>query len=199
MPRFRRFGAGLLLLLGTEWSCQKRQVNVPVPTAPSAAQPPGQPATQAPAPTPAPSSAPPATTPTPSQDAGTYQVNKPPAAAAKKPARSTPASSSTTTSTPAAPAATSAPEAAAPKLGDVLSADQQKQLNVTTDQSLARAQASLNSIGGRQLNKDQQSEVEQIKNFMTQAQSRREADPAGAKSLAERAEVLARDLAASFR
>ena len=33
---------------------------------------------------------------------------------------------------------------------------------------------------------------------MQQAQSTRESDPGGAKSLAERAEVLARDLAATF-
>jgi hypothetical protein len=57
----------------------------------------------------------------------------------------------------------------------------------------------LNSIAGRQLNKDQQAEVEQIRNFMQQAQGSRGSDPGGAKSLAERAEVLARDLAATFR
>jgi hypothetical protein len=49
------------------------------------------------------------------------------------------------------------------------------------------------------LSKDQTAEVEQIKNFMQQAQDARASDPAGAKSLAERAEVLARDLAATFR
>jgi hypothetical protein len=48
------------------------------------------------------------------------------------------------------------------------------------------------------LNKDQQTEVEQIRNFMQQAQGIRASDLGGAKSLAERAEVLARDLAASF-
>jgi len=49
------------------------------------------------------------------------------------------------------------------------------------------------------LNKDQRAEVEQIRNFIQQAQTARVSDPAGAKSLAERAEVLARDLAATFR
>ena len=52
-------------------------------------------------------------------------------------------------------------------------------------------------LGVAQLNKDQQAQVEQIRNFVQQAQSTRASDPAGAKSLAERAEVLARDLAAS--
>jgi hypothetical protein len=96
---------------------------------------------------------------------------------------------------PPAPAAPSPP----PKLGDVLTPDEQKQYNASIDQSLSHAQNSLNSIGGRQLTKDRQAEVEQIRNFMQQAQATRASDPAGAKSLAERAEVLARDLAASFR
>jgi hypothetical protein len=72
-------------------------------------------------------------------------------------------------------------------------------LSASIDQSLSRAQASLNSLGRRQLNKDQQAEVEQIRNFMRQAQDTRGSDPTGAKSLAARAEVLARDLAANFR
>jgi hypothetical protein len=56
----------------------------------------------------------------------------------------------------------------------------------------------LNAVGARQLSTDQQAEVEQIRNFIKQAQGTRSSDPPGAKSLAERAEVLARDLAASF-
>ena len=92
-----------------------------------------------------------------------------------------------------------APAAPAPKLGDVLTSDEQKQYSASIDQSLSQAQNSLNSIAGRSLKKDQQAEVEQIRNFMQQAQATRTSDPAGAKSLAERAEVLARDLAASFR
>jgi DNA-binding transcriptional regulator YbjK len=75
---------------------------------------------------------------------------------------------------------------------------EQRQYFASIDQSLSRAQTSLNSISGRQLNKDQQAEVEQVRNFVQQAQATRSSDPAGAKSLAERAEVLAHDLAASF-
>jgi hypothetical protein len=83
-------------------------------------------------------------------------------------------------------------------LGDILTADEQKQYVAAIDQSLAHAQTSLNSIGGRQLNKDQQAQAQQIRNFIEQARAARGSDPAGAKSLAERAEVLARDLAASI-
>lgn len=97
-----------------------------------------------------------------------------------------------------APARAPAPAPApAPKLGDVLTSGEQKQLSASIDQSLSRAQASLNRLSGRQLNKDQQSEVDQIQSFMKQARATRNSDPSGAKSLAERAEVLARDLAAN--
>ena len=91
-----------------------------------------------------------------------------------------------------------APAAPPPKLGDVLTPDEQKQYSASIDQSLSHAQASLSAVGPKQLTKDQQAEVEQIRNFIQQAQDPRGSDPAGAKSLAERAEVLARDLAASF-
>lgn len=81
----------------------------------------------------------------------------------------------------------------------MLSTDEQRQYSAAIDQSLSHAQVSLNSLQNRQLNKDQQTEAEQIRNFMKQAQATRATDPAGAKSLAERAEVLALDLATTFR
>lgn len=169
---------------------------MPVPSAPSAIQP----ATPAPAPA-AESPEPPVPgTTTQAQEPSPvpYQLNKAPqpAPAAKKPAPSPSATApagNPAPSTPVSPA-----PAPAPKLGDILTPDAQKQYNASIDQSLSHAQTSLNSIGGRQLNKDQRAEVEQIRNFMQQAQTARASDPAGAKSLAERAEVLARDLAATF-
>jgi hypothetical protein len=127
-------------------------------------------------------------------------VNKPPQPAARKPARSAaaPATNPAVSAPAPAPAAPSTPAAPAPKLGDILTPDEQKQYSASIDQSLSHAKTSLNSIAGRQLNKDQQAEVEQIRNFMQQAQDTRGSDPGGAKSLAARAEVLARDLAATF-
>jgi replicative DNA helicase len=83
-------------------------------------------------------------------------------------------------------------------LGDVVTPDQQRQYNAAIDQSLARAQASLAAIANRQLSKDQQALVEQIRNIMQQAQASRNSDLPGAKSLAGRAEVLDKDLAGSF-
>jgi hypothetical protein len=136
-------------------------------------------------------------TTTHAQEPSPYQVNKPPqpTPAAKKPPRTATAPAPAAPSTPATPPAPAAP---APKLGAILTPDERKQINAAIDQSLSHAQASLNSVGGRQLSKDQQSQVEQIRNFIGQAQTTRGSDPAGAKSLSERAEVLARDLVASF-
>ncbi len=195
----------MFLVVGAT-ACHKRQVAVPVP-------PPPQPPRTAPVPSPEPAAEatvepPAATTTTHPEDPSRYQVNKPPqstpavrkpprAAAATVPANA-PAANGAAASPAPAGAAPAAP-APAPKLGDVISADEQKQLNNSIDQSLSRAQGSLNALGGKQLNKDQQAEVEQIRKFIQQAQSARSSDPAGAKSLAERAEVLARDLAATFR
>ena len=190
-------------------SCRRRQVSVPLstPPAPSARRPTPEPQPLPPPPaisTPAPS---PASTTPPVQaqePPATYQVNKPAPSTAKKPARPSPAPGAAPAPSPAAatsatPAAPAPAAVAPPKLGDVLTDDQQKQYSASIDQSLSRADASLNALNGRQLNKDQQSEVEQIRSFMQQAKSARGSDPAGAKSLAERAEVLARDLAASFK
>jgi hypothetical protein len=84
-------------------------------------------------------------------------------------------------------------------LGEVVTPDQQRQLNAAIDQSLSRAQTSLAAIVNRQLTKDQQGLVAQIRNIMQQAQAARSSDLPGAKSLAGRAEVLAKDLVESFR
>jgi hypothetical protein len=199
MPRFALWQASFVFLLLGVSSCQRRQVTVPVPPAPVTSQPASH---QPPAPAASNSGASSTETTTQPEAPGNYQVNKP-APAAKKPARPAaspaPAAASTGTTTPAASTPTTAPVTPAPKLGDILTPDEQKQYSASIDQSLSRAQSSLNSIAGRQLNKDQQAQVEQIRNFMEQARATRSSDAAGAKSLAERAEVLARDLAAVFR
>jgi hypothetical protein len=128
---------------------------------------------------------------------------------AAAPAQPAPAASRKPATRPATPASTSPQPAAAatppaatpaqpPQLGDIVTPDQQRQLNAAIDQSLARAQASLASVANRELTKDQQGLVEQIRNIIKQAQASRSSDLPGAKSLAGRAEVLAKDLAESF-
>jgi len=190
MPRFPFLQAIFVSIAIGVSSCHQRQVAVPVPAPPAPAA--DRPAAQTPATA---AGAPPSSTPNATEQApepAPYQVNKPPQAA-RKPARPAP--------TPAAAASSPAPatpSADPPKLGDVLTPDEQKQLSAAIDQSLSRAQASLNSIVGHRLNSSQAEDVEQIRKFMDQAKATRASDPAGAKSLAQRAEVLARDLAAGF-
>jgi hypothetical protein len=195
MPRFLRLEASFVLFLVWESSCHKKQVGVPLPSVPAA----NHPILSTPTPSAPTSEAPDAPTTTHPEDPTPYQVNKPPQPVpAKKPARSaaTPAAAPPVPAPAPPPAAT--PPALPPKLGDILTPDEQKQYSASIDQSLSLAQASLNAIGGRQLTKDQQAEVEQIRSFMRQAHDTRGSDPAGAKSLAARAAVLARDLAATF-
>lgn len=127
----------------------------------------------------------------PAQPAAESQPQAPPPIP-RKPAPSPPASPQPSTPQPSVPAP-------APQLGDVVTPDAQRQYNAAIDQSLARAQASLAAIGNRQLNKERQGLVEQIRNLIGQARAARTSDLPGAKSLAQRAEVLAKDLAASLR
>ena len=80
----------------------------------------------------------------------------------------------------------------------MLTADQQRQYNAAIDQSLQRAEASLKSIGNRQLTDQQQASLDEVRNFVRQAQATRASDLPGARRLAERAEVLAGNLASSL-
>jgi hypothetical protein len=196
MSRFLRLQGTVVLLLMLELSCRKRQVAVPVPPQPAASsQPhPGEPSTP-PAPE---SSAPqPAAATTNNPQPSPYQVNKPaqPAAAPKSSRSAAPSSPQAAPATPQ-PAATAPVQP--PQLGDIVTPDQQRQYNAAIDQSLSRAKTSLAAVANRALSKDQQGLVEQIRNIMQQAQASRSSDLPGAKSLAQRAEVLAKDLAGSF-
>lgn len=194
-----RLQAAIVLLLAALPSCSKRQVAVPVP-APHAAssqprateQPAAPPASESPAPQPNPAT-------TNSTQATPYQVNKPappPAPSARKAPR--PAAAPQSPQPAATPPASPPAPVPAPQLVDVVPPDQQRQLNAAIDQSLSRAQSSLAGIANRELNKDQQALIDQIRNLMQQAQASRGSDLPGAKSLAERAEVLAKDLAGTF-
>jgi outer membrane biosynthesis protein TonB len=185
----------LVVLTATlETSCHKKQASVPMPpppipaakpepVAPVLEPPPDTPAVTVPPPSTAPPIATPAPTPTPPQE-----QPKP-----TRRGRSTPA--------PAAPAIGPAPApspAQPPQLGTLLTSEQQREYSSAIDQSVGRAQSSLRSIGNRQLTAEQHERVVQVENFIQQAESLRKSNLAGAKSLAERADVLARDLLASL-
>jgi len=81
----------------------------------------------------------------------------------------------------------------------MLTPEQQRQYNADIDQSLERTQTSLRSIVNRQLAPQQQADLDEIHNFIRQAEATRGADLPAAKRLAERGEVLARNLEKSLR
>jgi hypothetical protein len=100
---------------------------------------------------------------------------------------------------PQVPAPSTDPPVESPRLGDVLTTEQQHQYNVAIDQSLAHAQSSLSAVTNRQLTKEQEATLAQVQNFIQQALDKKKDELSAAKSLAERAEVLAHDLVASLR
>jgi hypothetical protein len=86
-----------------------------------------------------------------------------------------------------------------PQLGQILSAAEQQRYARITDQALARAKGVLRQLEGRQLTRDQRAGLDRIRTFIGQAEELRNRDLVQASSLAERADLLARDLAASVR
>jgi hypothetical protein len=64
---------------------------------------------------------------------------------------------------------------------------------------LGRARQALVTLQGRQLTKKQSDTVLQIKVFILQAEETRKRDPVRGSNLAERADILARDLLDSLR
>ena len=180
MLRFLRASSLAVLLAGFESACAKRHVAAPVPVTPTAA-----PAETAPQATPPATSAP----------AAPAQTSQP----QPSPAQSLPPASTPPRSTRPAESNGSGQPNPAPRLGDILTTEQERQYNSAIDQSLARTQTSLGSIANRKLTKEQQAVVAQIQSFVQQAQTTRKANLPAARSLAERADVLARDLAGSLR
>ena len=207
MPKSRRPQAVAILLMAglapVEIGCKKNTVAIPVLTVPAsdsgvapkpvpAAPPPQEPAPPLPT---APTATAPTTTqppvtppPTPPAEESAPKPN-PPRQAARPPATAPANSQPADKPVPADP----------PVLGDVLPLEQQKQLNTAIDQSLAHAQSSLGALANRQLTQDQQRTVTEVQNFIQQAQTRRKSDLNAAKSLAERADVLASDLVRRLR
>jgi hypothetical protein len=77
--------------------------------------------------------------------------------------------------------------------------EQERELNGQIDQMLSNAEATLNTLHSRPLTRDQEAAVAQVQSFIRQARESRKSDLPGARSLAQRAEILSRDLAASIR
>ena len=86
-----------------------------------------------------------------------------------------------------------------PKLGEILSEDQRVQYLKICDESLGRAKAALTELRGYTLNAAQKQSVGRIKTFINQAEQARQRDPQTARQLAERADLLSRDLVKTVR
>src|SRR5216684_5851481 len=179
----------VFLLAVSAIACRKKaQPALAVPAAPAATTAPVEPMEQPPQPKPVTTQPPPflpqpTVAPPPPED-----VSQP-----KKSARRSPRPA-----TPVTPA-TSPPANQPLRLGEMLTPDQERQYNTAMDQSLQRAHANIARVSKRQLSKEQQGIVVQVQSFIEQAQSTRKTNLTAAKSLAERADVLARELARTVR
>jgi hypothetical protein len=93
----------------------------------------------------------------------------------------------------------SAPPAPVPKLGEILSDDQKLQNLRVCDESLTRARENVSQLRGISLSQDQKDSLARIKTFIFQAEQARPKDPQTARQLAERADLLSRDLVKNLR
>ncbi len=101
---------------------------------------------------------------------------------------------------PAGPPVQPAPEPApAPQLKPMLTSQQRQEMQRLVNQRIRRARSVLEGIQGRTLTRSQSIVADQIRTFIRQAEEAMPDDPVRASNLAERADVLARDLVQSIR
>ena len=86
-----------------------------------------------------------------------------------------------------------------PRLGQLLTSEERQAYHRLIDNSIEAARRNLTMILGHTLRPDQTEAVRRIRAFINQAETARERDLALAKNLADRALLLAEDLARSFR
>ena len=82
-----------------------------------------------------------------------------------------------------------------PQLEKILTADQRRTYERAIERSIQTVRQTLAGIVDRSLTQDQINAVRRIRGFLSQAEAARRRDPAIAKNLADRAELLAQDLA----
>lgn len=87
----------------------------------------------------------------------------------------------------------------APVLAPVLSAAQQDAFNKAIDLAIQQAESGLAVVASKQLNEIQRANADRARSFVAQAQQTRSTDLATAKTLADRAVVLAQSLVAELR
>lgn len=89
---------------------------------------------------------------------------------------------------------TPAPTPAVPQLGRLLTADQRREYNRTISQNVLAAQASLDLLQKRPLRQAQRSAIERVQSFLVQVDEARRSDLELARSLSDRARLLAEDM-----
>lgn len=120
----------------------------------------------------------------------------------RRPRRGNPAAAKVQQPQPTTPAPTPDPgpeTPSAPKLGDLLTDAQRADLLKKCDQSLQQARSALDQLASKQLSPDAAESASRARVFILQAEQARTRDPQTALQLAQRAEVLARDLLRSNR
>jgi len=91
------------------------------------------------------------------------------------------------------------PLAQVPQLEQILSPEQQQAYNDEIDRNISRAQRTVSALNGRRLSGEQQTYLDRIRTFLQQASEARKSDLFRARNLAERASLLADDLAKSLQ
>lgn len=91
------------------------------------------------------------------------------------------------------------PNPAAVRLGVILSPEERRDLAKRLDSVLDRTKGAMVLIEGKLLTKEQTETLSRIRTFLAQAEQTREEDLAGSVSLAERADLLSRDLLERLR
>ena len=170
----------------------RRKKTPPATPPPPAVQKPAA-APTAPPPAPEPHVKPPVHTPEPEPppDTRTVRLPEPAPPPAKRPKPQA--------QPPPAPPEPAPPAPPPPELGQMLSPQEQQHYIRLTEDALARARGLLGKLEARRLGPEQKAAYDRIVVFIRQAEQLRARDLVQAASLAQRAAVLAADLAASVR
>jgi len=199
------WAAVLALALGLTPGCRRAKPKSPPAAAPSpglvavaSAEPLSSPQTTArlPPPQPIPPEAIPAEPELPAAPPAAPRATRPKAAPRTRPPAAAP-----TPVSPAPPSVAAPPrEGPGPQLRPLLTAEEERKLRRQIEQSLGRAARSLEKLRIPAADKDRLAAVERVRAFVEQAQqARRQGDLARAQSLAERAELLALDMASTSK
>lgn len=175
-------------------ACHKKAV-VPAPPAPTIVLPQPAPPKEAPLPA-APkveTKAPPDSPPIPEKKVDAPPPRKRPAPPRKKTAPKKSVPEPKPDPTPAEqPTQPAAP--APPRFGEILSPEKTKEFTKRLDAATERVRQALGMIQAKTLTEEQREAMSRIRVFLTQAEQAREQDLQNAVSLAERADLLSRDL-----